>query len=320
MKPRRTGAIALALFLACLAPNPWAAAQSSNARKNKPASPSTSHTLLVYADADCDFSIDGESPQRIIAGQPTKVPIDLGQHIVICSAEDNYKQTQQITIGSSDPKQTIFNISLAQQIASSKALKKQEDDAAAEKAAVDREQQATQDAKDNLVKDKLRRLTGSWVCRSDEGLGSAAGQSPLFVGGLPQSTTVAVMVSRVLQVRFDSTANLSGSYQIDEQERIATLQERAAKAGPSTYFPGVADICFVRAGGCVGSAAWSVTYDISGYQTDETGKRIYLKLGEGQCTGDCSRDTHIPPGRKTEILKFPEGNPGFYIGGSYCQR
>ena len=129
MKIGATEPVALVLLFVCGAPNLRVAAQSSNAGRNKPSSPSLSHMLLVYADTDCDLSIDGESPRSITAGQPSKVPVDLGQHIVICSAEGKYRQTQEITISNSDPQQTILNISLAQQIAASEATKKQEDDA-----------------------------------------------------------------------------------------------------------------------------------------------------------------------------------------------
>jgi hypothetical protein len=313
VKMRRIRVVFSCLAIAtCTLPLLW-----SQSLKTSPKTPTSPHILLVYSDVDCSFSVDGEAPQEITAGLPTKISIEVGQHILICTAQGDYKDTEEITVNKDDPKQRIINIALAQRIAASAAAKQQE----AEKIAAEREQQATQDAKAKLTQDGLGRLTGSWDCHADDSAGTTSGQIDPGYNAGNLSSSVLVISSGSAHIHFTNSAGASptGTYEIARSERIATDQERYTRGDMYTSKIGH-QVCFNHFGACVSSATWELTYNIDGYDTDESGKRIYLKLGEGECTGNCGRDTHISPGKKTGFFRFPEGNPGIYLDNRYCQK
>src|SRR5271157_5960249 len=109
----KTSASSVALAL-CLCSPQFGNAQTQGRTQT---TNTTSHTLLVLADVNCALSIDGEPPRQLPSGKPTKVPIEVGEHILICETPRGSKVTQQINVSKSDPGQVVVKFALAGQIA-----------------------------------------------------------------------------------------------------------------------------------------------------------------------------------------------------------
>jgi hypothetical protein len=112
--------------------------------------PISDHFLVVVSDVDCSLTVDGESGPSLIQDRPSKVPVGLGDHILVCTTKNGYSTKQSASV-SQDDTQKILSLNAKEYILGEEKKK-------ADKAAEEKRKQDQIDA----AKLQIAQMKGNW--------------------------------------------------------------------------------------------------------------------------------------------------------------